>query len=205
MGNGKNPREITREITVFFTCDNPELNGVGRIGGTNGCADFFDGSVLKFGDYFEQRAHLFFAARAYEGVTCPEFELSGECLDVFTMGFPGTAEMGFTVAFDEARFLRLDIASNIGGGTSKRPGRCLSVLTDAKRNAFLLEYCNNFADCNVTVKALGTDLDGRNNMWEIMAANDTGLICGSYGPGPDVFIIGVATNVSFEIEVDVLE
>ncbi len=202
-GTGNDPRTVQ----VNVTCTNPNLSGE-IIGGTTGCADFMQDVVNGVRDpvFGVQRPDVSLTARPY-AVNCPE---GGECLDAFTMGLGPleSIQMGFAVGFHEG--VRLDIASAVGGFTAKNPGRCLSVMTPAERSAFLDFYCGipdpstgipeDFADCNVTVTAHDTVIDGRNDSWNIVAANDTGLICNRF---PDVFVIGVATGVTFEIQADV--
>ncbi len=192
-GTGNDPRTVL----VGIACTNPDLGGdVGKIGGENGCKFLDDLDRQTFG---VQRADVFLAARPY-AVNCPDPE-NGECLDVFSLADGASAQMGFTVVFDEG--IRLDIASAIGGTTAKNPGRCLSIMTQAERIAFLAAFCDaNTDDCNVTVTVMGTDTDDRNDSWDIVAENDTGLICSHRTPG-EVFVIGVATGVSFTIEADV--
>ncbi|MCH8113041.1 MAG: hypothetical protein IH905_13990 [Proteobacteria bacterium] len=189
-GTGQEPRTIR----VNVNCGNPNLGGI-IIGGVGGC-----NILAGLGVFGVQRAHMTLNARPYD-VNCPDPE-GGECLDVFTMGdgtagTVGFAQMGFQIFADEG--IRLDIASDIGGGDAPDPGRCLSIMTQAERTAFLNASCSTAADCNVTVTAMGVDSDGRNNSWDIVAANDTGLICRLFG---EVLLIGVATGVSFTIEAD---
>ncbi len=191
-GTGNDPRTVL----VNVNCTNPDVDPSADeifIGGEFGC-DFLDD--LDRQTFGVQRANVTLAARPY-AVNCPE---GGECLDVFSLLDEDSAQMGFTVFFGEG--VRLDIASAIGGATAQNPGRCLSVMTPAERAAFLADSCDdNTDDCNVTVTA--HDLvgdDGRNDSWGIVAANDTGLICNFF---PDVFVIGVATEVTFEIQADV--
>ena len=201
-GTGNDPRTVQ----VNVTCTNPNLSGE-IIGGTTGCADFMQDVVDGVRDpvFGVQRPDVSLTARPY-AVNCPE---GGECLDAFTMGLglSESIQMGFAVGFDEG--VLLDIASAVGGFTAKNPGRCLSVLTADERTAFLDEFCGgaggDIEDCNVTVAAMGTDSDGRNNSWDIVAGDmvtgdDTGLICNLF---PDVFVIGVATGVTFAIQADV--
>ncbi len=188
-GTGQEPRTIQ----VNDNCTNPDVDpGAGEIviGGAAGCE-----SLIGLGVFGVQRAHMTLNARPYD-VNCPE---GGECLDVFTIEPGGSAQMGFQIFSDEG--IRLDIASDIGGGDAPDPGRCLSIMTDEERDAFLAASCSTAADCNVTVTAVGVDSDNRNNSWDIVAANDTGLIC-SRGPLGS-FVIGVATGVTFIIEADV--
>ncbi len=186
-GTGNDPREVT----VHVTCDNPTVAEGVIIGGVDGC-DFLDG--LDRQTFGVQRADVFLAARPY-AVNCPE---GGECLDVFSLSDGDSAEMGFAVVFSEG--VRLDIASAVGGFTAKNPGRCLSVMTEAERRAFLATSCDPATNCNVTVTAHASVPGGPNDSWNIVAANDTGLICNFF---PDVFVIGVATGVTFEIQADV--
>ncbi len=202
-GTGNDPRTVQ----VNVTCTNPNLSGK-IIGGTTGCADFMQDVVDGVRDpvFGVQRPDVSLTARPY-AVNCPE---GGECLDAFTMGLglSESIQMGFAVGFDEG--VLLDIASAVGGFTAKNPGRCLSNMTDNERHAFLDAYCgadeqnnpnsNDFTDCNVTVTAQASVLGGPNDSWDIVAANDTGLICNLF---PDVFVIGVATGVTFEIQADV--
>ena len=177
-GTGKDPREIT--VTL------------------GGCVDLFDNCALWFPDVDEivfnvQRAHMILAARPYE-VDCPPPLVDDECPDVFTMEAGGSAQMAFQIFSHDSIYL--EIASAIGGCCAPNPGRCLSALNEDDRALFLGTYCSTAANCNVEVTAMGTDSDGRNDSWDIVAAGDTGLIC-SLGEG---VVIGVATGVSFSIE-----
>ena len=193
-GTGNDPRTVLvgDEFVEFgIACTNPDLGEGVIIGGENGC-NFLDG--LDRQTFGVQRADVFLAARPY-AVNCPE---GGECLDVFSLSDGDSAEMGFAVVFSEG--VRLDIASAVGGFTAKNPGRCLSVMTEAERRAFLATSCDPATNCNVTVTAHASVPGGPNDSWNIVAANDTGLICNLF---PDVFVIGVATGVTFEIQADV--
>ena len=72
-----------------------------------------------------------------------------------------------------------------------------------ERNDFLDAYCRAPEDCNVDVTAFDriSDPVDRNDSWNVVANNDTGLICGV--EGREFVVYGVATGVSFEINADV--
>ena len=207
-GNGKD----TRKIAVKVNCENQF-----EIGGNQfeigDCTQLPEGAFkVPAESGLRDQVHL--AARAYGGNTCPEFDVSGECLDAFTIKDGDSAQMGFTVWFDGGT-PRLDIASAIGGGTAKHPGRCLSNMTPGERDTFLGAFCGvpgedsegDPEDCNVTVTADDdpNDSDKLNDSWTIKAVNETGLLCGFVDnrDGRVFVVYGVATDVSFEIQADV--
>ena len=108
----------------------------------------------------------------------------GECPDIFTMG-TGTKYMSFRVNYWN-QYIFIEFASNIGGDGSHSPGRCLSLLSELERSAFL-SSCDNPGDCNVSVTAsdngylsegvLVGNEDGENDEWLVSANNALGLIC----------------------------
>jgi len=176
LGTGKEPRELDIDVSCNGVPVGVDGNGIPIT--INKC------DLLPVGASNVQRANLFLAAIPYE--VCP-FGI-GACPDVFTMA-PGTSKlMSFKVMFDGGPLI--EIASAIGGASSVDAGRCLSLLMDAERNAFLAAECD--ADpsvCNVTVKA--SDSDGENDEWRIDADGVTALIC-QIGIG-DNFVIGQTT------------
>jgi len=188
-GTGKNPRTIT----INATCSNPiamdpltsQLYMIGNC--SELASDIFD----------LERAELKLQVRPYEVNCSPDLLVNGQCPDVFTQG-ENVAQMSFRVVYYEQ--IILEIASDIGGPDSPNPGRCLSILSEEERRAYLHEFCSTLSNCNVAVSPVAMDADGRNNAWDIEALNDTGLICSTLSG--DIKIIGVATNISFVTEVD---
>lgn len=161
-----------REITADVTCQ-------GLPGGLNNCTQLPSNGVLLVTD-----DTMSLGLRPYE-VNCPEGQPDHACPDVFTMGTGvGAAElMGFGVNFwNQGIFI--EIASVIGGEGSLNPGRCLSLLSEPERTAYLSTQCSDAANCNVNVVAFddgdlsgaGTG-DGENDEWHVDAVDVWALMC----------------------------
>jgi len=171
-----------RKVTVTVWCQPIPESGAGgdRIDRCGELADIYD-------DPFKLTVGYHFAVIPYT-VNCPESDTP--CPDVFTMG-ESTQLMSFKLFKGLAP--TIEAASDIGGATVIDPGRCLSLLTTAQRNAFLDRNCKNTVDgtvvptpenCNVTIKALDivdqdgvVGQDGENDFWEIDADGIKALIC----------------------------
>jgi len=187
LGTGKDPRELK---IMDVSCD--DVGGTGIINLCNEVLtmDFPSGNQDP-GAIEVQRANLFLAVIPYE--VCP-FD---DCPDVFTMGTDSENSelMSFRVAFDGG--LLIEVASDIGGATSVDAGRCLSLLTEDQRTAFLAAECSNPSECNVTVTAFDDGTGGNVSddeeidAWNIDAIGVTALIC-QLGSG-DNFVIGQTT------------
>ena len=110
--------------------------------------------------------------------------------------------MSLQVSFNDG--LHIDVDDAIGGATAFDPGHCLSLLTEAERDAYLLAECMDEAGscdasvdredlvgsckCNVTIEADDTDTDGNNDAWRIDTFGPvTALIC------QDSLVIGKTT------------
>lgn len=172
-----------RRVTVTVQCRPIPESSLGAGDGINRCIELDD----IYGSPFTITVGYHFAVIPYT-VNCPESDTP--CPDVFTMG-ESTQLMSFKLfkGLDPT----IEAASDIGGATVIDPGRCLSLLTTAQRNAFLARNCTNTVDgtvvpapenCNVTIEALdivdqdGVDgQDGENDSWRIDADGIKAMIC----------------------------
>lgn len=193
-GNGKNPRMAT----VANMCIDDVLLS----------SDVLGCKALPLNEkkeimLFIERAAVGWRVRPYE-VKCPDPDEDG-CLDVFEMAENTTEPMSYRISFDgaEANFI-IEFASAIGGAGGPTPGRCLSLLSDEDRAAFLNEYCPKMPNnedghrtgCDVLVTAKGKNQDGRNNYWSVSGTGLTGLIC-RLGMDSAVYGIYTGANVDF--------
>ena len=145
--------------------------------------------MIPVGYLGELRANLGWKVKPYK-VDCPSSSLpDGECPDIFTMevGEEKGELMAFRVTFlateTNKDAVLVDFASSVvNGGRGSDPGRCLSNLADADREAFLSSVCSEVADCNVRVVA-SRELPGteHNDKWVVDVDDGntgiTGLIC----------------------------
>ena len=113
--------------------------------------------------------------RPYE-VNCPG---GGPCPDIYTQGST-TRLMSYRLEFHNGLFV--EIASAIGGSSEANPGRCLSLAPNPTALAAVL--CSSDGACNVEVTAFDGGSftgagagDGENDEWQVVANNDTALIC----------------------------
>jgi hypothetical protein len=173
---GRNPRQLTTELTCVSLPD-----------GLNNCS-MLPNSVTD--------DEMSMGVRPYE-LNCP----SVDCPDVFTMGV-GSELMSFRANYWNHNIF-VEIASNLGGDGSLKPGRCLALMDESQRSAFLQSACGNQNDCNVLVIASdGGDLneagagDGENDEWLVSANESVALICGQLS-GSEI-IYGM-TTLTFEI------
>jgi hypothetical protein len=172
-----------RRVTVTVQCDPIPESSEGAGDRINRCIELDD----IYGSPFTITVGYHFAVIPYT-VNCPESDTP--CPDVFTMG-ESTQRMSFKLF--KGLGPTIEAASDIGGATSIDPGRCLSLLTAAQRNAFLARNCTNTVDgtevpapenCNVTIEALDIvdqdgvfGQDGENDFWRIDANGIKTLIC----------------------------
>jgi len=185
LGKGNNDRQVELNISCA------------AVVGINRCNELpmLDGGGNGLEGNFPEGGQVIVAVNPYK-VNCPTTMLAdGECPDVFTMSAANSELMGFRVSFSEGLFISVDSA--IGGATASDPGRCLSLLTDTQRTAFLDAECSNEppSECNVTVTATHVG-DGKNDAWMVDADGVTALICQIGNPG-DQFVIG-KTTLTFE-------
>lgn len=163
-GAGKNPRQVTAD----FSCS-----------GAAGLPDNCD--LLPF-TFPVTRSNASLGLTAYQ-LNCPEpLPLTGECPDVYTMA-QTTQGMSFRVNFWSPHVF-VEAASEIGGADSPNPGRCLSMLSNADRAAFVAAECGPESNCNVSVTAFDNgdingagDGDGENDEWHVVANNTVALMC----------------------------
>jgi hypothetical protein len=148
------------------------------------CTSFEDGPYAGNCDLLPESVtddEMSMGVRPYEW-NCPQELVNGDCPDVFTMG-TGTEHMSFRANYWNHNIF-VELASDMGGDGSGAPGRCMSLLDQTEREAFL-EGCSNPEDCNVSVTAWDDgDLwgagaeDGENDEWTVSANSALGLICG---------------------------
>jgi hypothetical protein len=181
-----------REVHVSLQCTAIPPSSVGGTDGIDNC------NALGTDGVFDFTGGYIFSVIPYL-VNCPNNTPpdTSPCHDVFTMGVGegGAQLMSFKLFSGVSP--TIEAASNIGGSSIVDPGNCLAMLTEAQREAFLMDYCaDDPAACNVTVTAADIiDPDGANDDWMIDGIGIKALIC-----AVDTLVYGQTTlNIGYHV------